>query len=80
MGSTRLLGDDTGALADRYEDFGDAIETLRKEFAVPIIGVEPGVKPATQLTKTGRIAVLATQYTADSGYLKQVGGASCEWL
>ncbi|PWQ95362.1 glutamate racemase [Leucothrix arctica] len=48
------------------------IETLRKEFAVPIIGVEPGVKPAIQLTKTGRIAVLATQYTADSDYLKQL--------
>lgn len=46
------------------------IDMLREEFAVPIIGVEPGVKPATQLTKTGKVAVLATQYTADSDYLK----------
>ncbi len=48
------------------------IDTLRKEFAVPIVGVEPGVKPATKLTKTRRVAVLATQYTANSDYLKQL--------
>lgn len=48
------------------------IQQLRDEFDVPIIGVEPGVKPATLLTKTGKVAVLATQYTADSDYLKEL--------
>ncbi|RVU82730.1 glutamate racemase [Leucothrix sargassi] len=48
------------------------IQQLRDEFAVPIIGVEPGVKPATKITKTGKVAILATQYTADSEYLKQL--------
>ena len=48
------------------------IQQLRDEFGVPIIGVEPGVKPATQMTKSGKVAVLATQYTADSDYLKQL--------
>lgn len=40
-----------------------AVETLRQELQAPIIGVEPAVKPAVQLTKSGTIAVLATART-----------------
>lgn len=43
----------------------NAISTLRAEFpSIPFIGVEPGVKPATTLTESGKIAVLATKATS----------------
>lgn len=42
---------------------GAAIELLRDTFAVPIVGLEPAVKPAARSTLTGRIAVLATPAT-----------------
>jgi glutamate racemase len=38
-----------------------AIEALRANYLAPFIGMEPGVKPATALTKTGTIGVLATE-------------------
>ncbi|MBQ1253348.1 MAG: glutamate racemase [Alistipes sp.] len=39
-----------------------AIATLRKRFShIPIVGLEPAVKPACKLSKTGRVAVLATE-------------------
>jgi glutamate racemase len=40
-----------------------AIEMLRHDFALPIVGMEPGVKPASQASSTRRIAVLATSGT-----------------
>lgn len=43
-----------------------AIKQLRKEYSVPIIGVEPGVKPAAFNTKTGVIGVMATTQTLKS--------------
>jgi len=44
-----------------------AIQALRAHLPhVPIVGVEPGVKPAAQSTRTKRIAVLATEATAKS--------------
>lgn len=39
------------------------IDQLRQEFPVPLIGMEPMVKPAAAATKTGIIAVLATPNT-----------------
>lgn len=39
---------------------------LREEFTVPIIALEPMVKPAAELTKTGVIAVCATPTTLAS--------------
>jgi len=42
------------------------IEQLRKEFPVPLVGMEPMVKPAAAATKTGVIAVLATPSTLAS--------------
>lgn len=38
-----------------------AIGALREHFSLPFIGMEPGVKPAVQNTKTGVIGVLATE-------------------
>lgn len=40
-----------------------AIATLRKEFPVRFIGMEPAVKPAVNRTKTGVVGVLATAGT-----------------
>lgn len=43
-----------------------AAQTLRMEFDLPIIGMEPAVKPAVAVTKTGVIGVLATSGTLKS--------------
>ena len=43
-----------------------AIETLRSRFSVPIVGMEPAIKPATLKTQSGVIAVLATRQTLAS--------------
>ena len=42
---------------------GMAIDTLRARFSVPIIAMEPAVKPAVTQTKSGVIGVLATSRT-----------------
>ena len=48
-----------------------AISTLRSEYSVPFIGMEPAVKPAALGTRTGVIGVLATAGTLKgSKYLK----------
>ena len=41
-----------------------SIDVLRERFEVPIVAMEPAVKPAAALTRTGKIAVLATPSTA----------------
>jgi len=47
-----------------------SIATLRKEYCIPFIGMEPAVKPAALGTKSGVIGVLATAGTlAASKYL-----------
>lgn len=38
-----------------------AIESLRAQYPIPFIGMEPGVKPAAALTKSNIIGVLATE-------------------
>lgn len=43
-----------------------AVAMLRGAFTMPIIGMEPGVKPAAQLTRSGVIGVLATPGTLAS--------------
>lgn len=44
-----------------------AIQALRDHLpGIPIVGVEPGVKPAAQTTQSRRVAVLATEATAHS--------------
>ena len=43
-----------------------AISTLRKNFTLPIIGMEPAVKPAVAATRSGVVGVLATTGTLES--------------
>lgn len=44
-----------------------ALETLRSEFSLPVVGMEPGVKPAIAATRTRHIGVLATNGTLNGG-------------
>lgn len=53
---------------------GAAIATLREEFDIPFVGMEPAVKPAALGTKSGVIGVLATAGTLKaSKYLNTKG-------
>lgn len=50
-----------------------AIQTLRDTLPhIPVVGVEPGVKPAAQSSRSRHIAVLATEATAQSRRLAQL--------
>lgn len=44
----------------------NAIDVLRKQFDIPIIGIEPAIKPAALQTKTKSIGILATKGTLSS--------------
>jgi len=44
----------------------NSISDLRAKLAIPIVGVEPAIKPAALQSKTGVIGVLATQQTLES--------------
>ena len=47
-----------------------AVETLRQSHpGIPVVGIEPGIKPAAQSSITRRIGVLATEATANSARL-----------
>ena len=51
----------------------EAIEALRAAHpSIPVVGVEPGIKPAAINTHSGQIAVLATAATAKSQRLAQL--------
>lgn len=43
-----------------------AVKHLRAHFSIPIIAVEPGIKTAASITKTGAIGVIATATTLES--------------
>lgn len=45
---------------------GAALEALREELHVPVIGLEPAVKPAVRDSATGRVGVMATVGTLNS--------------
>jgi len=50
-----------------------AVAAFRDAFpSLPVVGVEPGVKPAAAASRSGRIAVLATTSTARSQRLAQL--------
>jgi glutamate racemase len=49
-----------------------ALTSLRERFSVPFVGTEPGIKPATAKTRTGRIGVMATHATVRSGSLRRL--------
>jgi len=43
-----------------------AIQNLREQFDIPVIGMEPALKPAVNTTKTGVVGILATENTLKS--------------
>jgi glutamate racemase len=45
---------------------GAALEALREALEIPVVGMEPAVKPAVRDTRAGRIGVLATEGTLAS--------------
>lgn len=49
----------------------NAIESLRKNFAIPFVGIEPAIKPAALKSKTKVVGVLATQGTLSSALFAQ---------
>jgi len=69
---------------------GAAVTTLRSKFSMPIIAMEPAVKPAVTNTKSGVIGVLATSRTlAGDNFVKlfarygehvQILGQACPGL
>jgi len=44
----------------------EAIKQIRSELQIPIIGVEPGIKPAAMQSHNGIVGVLATEATLNS--------------
>jgi len=49
-----------------------ALSELRARFSLPIVGIEPAVKPACALTRLGRVGVLATDGTVQGEKLQQL--------
>jgi glutamate racemase len=43
-----------------------AVLLLRQRYALPIIGMEPGVKPGIEQSRAGKVAILATEGTLGS--------------
>jgi glutamate racemase len=54
---------------------GVAVETLRRQFTLPIVGIEPAIKPAVALTRSGIVGVLATSQTLASQKFETLVGA-----
>ena len=51
---------------------GIAIEALRSELAVPVIAIEPALKPAAARTRSGVVGILATTQTLASARLARL--------
>lgn len=49
-----------------------ALAQLRERFSVPFVGIVPAVKPAAQITRVGKIGVMATPATARSRPLAEL--------
>lgn len=49
-----------------------AIKALREKYSIPVIGLEPALKPASENTNCARVGVLATQSTLDSQKYQQL--------
>jgi glutamate racemase len=49
-----------------------AVDDLRQAFPVRFVGMVPGLKPAAQKSKSGRVAILATEGTLDGELLARV--------
>ena len=49
-----------------------SLSYLREKYSIPIVGVVPVVKPACELSKIKKVAILATLHTTNSEYQKQL--------
>ncbi|WP_448547718.1 glutamate racemase [Thalassotalea fusca] len=49
-----------------------SIEKLREQYHIPIIGVEPAIKPAVEQSKTNKVGLLVTSATANNSRFKQL--------
>ena len=49
-----------------------SVESLRSRVTVPVVAMEPAIKPAVGATKNRRIGVIATQHTASSARLRSL--------
>ncbi|WP_199540419.1 glutamate racemase [Paraburkholderia kururiensis] len=61
----------------------ESIALVREKLSVPLVGVEPGIKPAVQQSKSRVVGVLATRVTLASARfqaLLQRHGADCRFL
>lgn len=45
---------------------GVAVSALREQISIPIVAIEPAIKPAVAQTRSGVVGVLATRQTVDS--------------
>jgi glutamate racemase len=53
---------------------GAAVDVLRRSFTLPIVAIEPAVKPAAAATRSGVVGVMATSVTvASTNLLRLVG-------
>lgn len=48
-----------------------AIDYVRAKYDIPIVGMVPAVKPAAMSTRTGTVAILATERALEGGKLQQ---------
>ncbi|HET6764490.1 MAG TPA: glutamate racemase [Longimicrobiaceae bacterium] len=51
---------------------GAALELLREKLTIPVVGLEPAVKPALAATRNGRVGVMATSGTVRSERLRRL--------
>ncbi|MEZ5565213.1 MAG: glutamate racemase [Gammaproteobacteria bacterium] len=49
-----------------------AVAALRERYGMPIIGIEPGIKPAAAISGSRRVVVLATPRTLESSSVSQL--------
>lgn len=49
-----------------------AVESLRERYALPVVGMEPGIKPAVQSSRSGVVGILATAGMAGSRRMAQL--------
>ncbi|HCP63059.1 MAG TPA: glutamate racemase [Hyphomonadaceae bacterium] len=49
-----------------------ALDTVRSQVSIPVVGVVPAIKPAAALTQTGTIGLLATPKTVTRSYTDQL--------
>jgi len=49
-----------------------AIQTLRDLLDIPVVGIEPAIKPAASMTRSGVVGVMATSRTVESPGVKKL--------